>query len=396
MSNNDEDEKKLRGRIEELVRAINDNDDEKVKFYSTIDIVNTLTKDCCFHANVTPLFLASKLGKSNIVRILLRNGAKVNTVDELGRTALQSACEENYENVVDVLLAHEADPNAGGPNELRTSRNTCLGGAIKSRNATVVQKLLESGADVNLYNELNQKFDWPIQRVSSDGSYFHHALSQSSPKIVEILCKHGCDVNVRDDNDETPLFLAVRQADIESSKILLKHGANPNAVTEQGNTLNIAAATVPINKDMIELLVENGAQLNVQEKINRVPLALYLSNFNLNQDLSIVKYLIQHGTILNESWMLKEIKWMLNRLGQFDVVKMAIEGGTNVHCLPWLRNFLESPPGRKYWYTSNNYDTEEELSFRKYVEPIISAPYSLSKICCFDIRKSVNVSRIGR
>ena len=389
MSENNKDDQKMKFHIDNLLKAINENEEENIILHSKRDTVNQLTKDYIFQARITPLFLASKLGRTNAVEILLRQGADVNAVDELGRTALEAACEENYEDVVDILLSSDADPNIGGVDGLRTPSSTCLGGSIKSRNASVLKKLLDAGAHINLNDETNRELDWPSQRVMSSGNYLHFALREPCSDIVELLCKHGCDSNARDDNEETPLFLAVRKLDFHSSRILLEYGANPNIVTDQGNTLSIAAATVPIKKEMIRLLVEYGAELNIRERTNRVPLALYLSNFNMNKDVSVVKYLIQHGTILNEPGVETEIDWMLTRLGQFKVVKMAIEGGIDIHRLPWLRKFLESTPGRKYWYTSTEYNTEEEMTFRKYVKPIISRPHCLSKLCCFNIRNQL-------
>ena len=389
MSENNKDEEKMKFHIDKLLKAINENKEENIILHSKGETVNQLTKDYVFQARITPLFLASKLGRTNAVEILLRKGADVNAVDELGRTALEAACDENYEDVVDILLSNGADPNTGGVDGLRTPSSTCLGGSIKSRNASVLQKLLDAGAHVKFSDETNRELDWPSQRFMSSGNYLHFALREPCPDIVKLLCKHGCDSNARDDNEETPLFLAVRQLDFHSSRILLEYGANPNIVTDHGNTLSIAAATVPINKEMIRLLVEYGAELNIRERMNRVPLALYLSNFNINKDVSIVRYLIQHGTILNESGVEAEINWMLTRLGQFKVVKMAIEGGLDIHRLPWLRTFVESTPGRKYWYTSTEYNTEEEMTFRKYVKPIISRPHCLSKLCCFDIRNQL-------
>ena len=377
MSDKSKKYKKPEEDVDKLFKAINENDEENVTLYSTADSVNRLTNDYIFHARITPLFLASKLGRANLVKILLTHGADVNAVDELGRTALLAACEENMEEVIDVLLDSCADPNSGGFDGLQTPSDTCLGAAIKAHNIGVFRKLLNAGVHVNLKNESNRGLNWPYQRVISHGNYLHSTLMQSCPDILELLCKHGCDIETVDDNEETPLFLTVRKQDLDSTRILLKYGANPNAVTELGNTLNIAAATVPANKEMIKLLVSNGAQLNVMERMNRVPLALYLSNFNMNKDVSIIKYLIQHGTILNEFGVINEIKWMLNRLDHFQIVKMAVEGGMDIHGIPWLRKFVESSP---------DYSIEEEMTFRKYVKPIVYKPHSLSKLCCFYVR----------
>ena len=125
MNEYNKDHDKLKFHTDNLVKAINENKEENIKLHSKRDTVNQLTKDYIFHARITPLFLASKLGRTNAVKILLGKGADVNAVDELGRTALQAACEENYEDVVDILLSNDADPNTGGVDGLRTPSSTC-------------------------------------------------------------------------------------------------------------------------------------------------------------------------------------------------------------------------------------------------------------------------------
>ena len=55
--------------------------------------------------------------------------------------------------MVDILLAKGADPNEGKVDVWQTPYNTCLGGAIKSRNTSIILKLLDSGANVNLNDE---------------------------------------------------------------------------------------------------------------------------------------------------------------------------------------------------------------------------------------------------
>ncbi len=369
-----------------LVQAIRENQEDKVELLVSPTNINEFTEEYFFHARITPLVLAAKLGRLNIVKLLLRKGADVNIVDSLGRTALRVACEEDNEKVVGALLHYGADPNKARSQSEVGPDHTCLGAAIKSRNISVLRKLIKGGAKVNLPEDKPSSSNQAGIKTVEGENFLHYALTHSNADIVQLLCSHGCEVNVGDENMETPLYRAVRQMNVDCAAVLLKCGADPNVVTEQGNTMNIAAATVPFSQDMLKLLVENGAQLNVAERVNRVPLALYLNNYNMNEDLSVVKYLVQHGTILNEPRLVNEVRLMLNRVGQFDVVKVAIEGGMNIHQQPWLRKFLESPPGRKYWYSSTAYDTEKEMEFREFAEPLLSAPFSLAKLCCFEIR----------
>ena len=55
-------------------------------------------------------------------------------------------------------------------------------------------------------------------------------------KVVEILIKHGADVNAQTHSLETPLHLAARRAHFDVVKMLLKHGAQPRKLTKKGHS----------------------------------------------------------------------------------------------------------------------------------------------------------------
>ena len=67
----------------------------------------------------TPLYLACKLGDSEIVKYLIINGAKssINTPTRNGNTCLMVAVAHNNINLVIVLLEYGANPNAARPSD---------------------------------------------------------------------------------------------------------------------------------------------------------------------------------------------------------------------------------------------------------------------------------------
>ena len=74
--------------------------------------VNTRRKD-----HLTPLHLASRWGKLDIVQLLIHHGAEVNAVDDFGETPLHEVSQGKYEyqedgvRVAQLLLHHGADVN---------------------------------------------------------------------------------------------------------------------------------------------------------------------------------------------------------------------------------------------------------------------------------------------
>ena len=79
----------------------------------TISINNRL-KD-----GTTPIYLACKVGNSEIVEHLLKNGAKIsiNTPTKNGNTCLMVAVANNNIDLVKILLKYGADPNVARPSD---------------------------------------------------------------------------------------------------------------------------------------------------------------------------------------------------------------------------------------------------------------------------------------
>ena len=75
------------------------------------------------------------------------------------------------------------------------------------------------------------------------------------------MIRLGADVNITDDLTETPLFIAVKKNDTETSILLLQNGANVNAVDANKKTpLNYAVENQ--NIEMVKNLLAFDASLN--------------------------------------------------------------------------------------------------------------------------------------
>ena len=110
---------------------------------------------------------------------LIENGARVDAVDEDGRTALMVAVAKNNADCVKALLVVGADVNAedkGG--------ETALMKAALNGNAEIVKVLLEAGADVNAKDK--------------DGfTPLVCAAKKGYTEIVKALVAAGVDVNMK-------------------------------------------------------------------------------------------------------------------------------------------------------------------------------------------------------
>lgn len=96
------------------------------------------------------LFEAARLGRDDLIPVLLEAGADIEAADAKGHTALVLATYNGFETTAELLLGHGADPNG-----TTTSGSPLMGVAFKGHIA-IARRLLAAGADPNLRNAAGQ------------------------------------------------------------------------------------------------------------------------------------------------------------------------------------------------------------------------------------------------
>ena len=141
--------------------------------------------------NITALMIASKNGNIDAVNVLLKAGADTTIVDIYGNTCLQLSVVSNYNKIVQTIIDHGADVNATNNNN-----HTALVMACVKGNEDAINVLLNAGADTSI--------------VSVCGNTWLHCaiLAGCNKKILQIICDHGADVNVMNNEGATALMLA--------------------------------------------------------------------------------------------------------------------------------------------------------------------------------------------
>ena len=103
------------------------------------------------------------------------------------------------------------------------------------------------------------------------------AIKLDNPKAVKLLLAAGCDVETKNDSDtsgwagETSLLAATFWRRIEIAELLIQAGANVNATTEK-HVLPLHEAVRMEYPEMVKLLLKNGADAQAVDHTGRTPL----------------------------------------------------------------------------------------------------------------------------
>lgn len=195
---------------------------------------------------VYALQLAAGEGHDDVVKVLLEHGALVNKNlpenEELGffsGTALQAACDNKRTRIVDTLLKHGADPNLGGG-----PFTNPITAATQKDEPDILRLLLHAdGINVNVVG--GEDLSTPLI----------NAAAYMSVESVELLAKHGADIDARNAAGETALIMAAGRGDTVCVGMLCDEGAD---VTYRSplRGLAIAAAADGLHPLCVRLLAD--------------------------------------------------------------------------------------------------------------------------------------------
>jgi ankyrin repeat protein len=251
----------------------------------------------------TALLFASRAGDESSVEVILNAKADVNHATPEGITPLLIASANGHESLAIQLLKRGADPNAADRDGMTALHYSVLkgisnvGGAqpglaitsyrFRPNMIELAQTLLAHGADPNA--RLTRARRMPFgntPRFSLVGATpFLLAAGASDPKLMQMLIEHGANPLLGTEKNVTPLMVAAglgRYQDIpeeekdgalEAVKLARRLGNEITVVGENGYTALHGAAYVGEN-EIIEYLVENGAELNVKDEFEQTPLSI--------------------------------------------------------------------------------------------------------------------------
>lgn len=105
----------------------------------------------------------------------------------------------------------------------------------------------------------------------------HNAVSHKDLESIKLLLHLGFNPNIRGNNKAAPLHIAVQAKDLENVKLLLANRANPNSFGMYNNTA-LHMAVHKNDLECVKLLLGSGADPNIQNDGGRTPLQMAQSD----------------------------------------------------------------------------------------------------------------------
>jgi uncharacterized protein len=313
----------------------------------------------------TVLMLTARTGNPDAVQVLIDHGADVNATQSRNFTALMFAAAEGHAAVIERLLAAGADPNASTLASKKPERRPPGGMspllfAAREGHIDAARALLDGGANVNetgadttsplLIAVVNGHYDLAYMLLDRGANpsiadangraplyaaidlrnqQWSQAPAPELPQaehmaMIRTLVDAGANleqklsgkINHRGSFDMrwtelkggTPFLRAAWNCDVDVMRYLLEHGADPNVVTEKGETalLLLAGAGWPLGQGYIrsdeeigaalDLLVEDlGMDVNAAtaDGITGVMAAVFKGTND------VIRYLVDHGARLD-------------------------------------------------------------------------------------------------
>ncbi len=197
-----------------------------------------------------------------------KNGQMISSISMLrGKKVQNKNLLDNYNFITKRLIT----------SALKEYQEFALHIAAAKGNHQEIERLIANSYDVDLKDNNNQT---PLHIASKNGHF----------DIVKILVDNDADKESTDENEQTPLHLASRYGHFEIVKYLVKKGADKQAKDKHNKTpLHIAAEKGHFK--IVKFLVENGAEKEAKEKDDWTPLHLAAWNGHLET----VKFLAENG-----------------------------------------------------------------------------------------------------
>ncbi|KAL3877486.1 hypothetical protein ACJMK2_035186 [Sinanodonta woodiana] len=263
-------------------------------------------------ALVSKYFNEEKATMMSLIRALVEAGCDLNVGDQLGERPLyQSVCGGDHE-LTKYLLDRKADPTV-----ITNKGEGILHAGVYGNNSDLMELLLKAGCPINVVNErgehplmtavLNHSDIKIVRSLIEAGSdlnlqckqahnmtTLHRAILHYYSEAALLLIDSGCDINIRNDNDQTALYIACEKGNDEIVKRLLEHPKCSLKITRT-SAIPLHAAVVSGHPRIVQMLVDAGCDINLIDVEGLTPVQHATEEHNFH----IAKLLLKYNCDLN-------------------------------------------------------------------------------------------------
>jgi len=239
----------------------------------------------------TPLYIAVQKDNAELATLLLEKQASQTLATKDGDTPLLLAMRAGKMPFVNLLLA--AKPNLKGMKGLDGA--TPVSCAVSTSNLDLLTKLLALGAEVNgTYKDSHGQQTTPLHTAAElwDGTMITEKEQSTGPSVPWVSADTPGLAKPTTKPDPTK---AVGKQMVE---LLLKQGADINAVNSYQETPLFNAVHLR-NEATATLLIEHGADLQIKSRRADTPTIMHAAI--MSNSLALVKLLQRKGLVLDDS-----------------------------------------------------------------------------------------------
>lgn len=252
--------------------------------YGIVETVKKLLDESLVNAKsnrngYTPLILASLNNNVDIVKLLIQFGCDIDEIDDKGNTALILASTRRHSDVINILLDNGANinhRNTKGETSLMLSHRDTLYKSVYYQD--IIELLVIRGANFDIcdnngntvfhqnfiledpslliknlknINVKNQEGETPLMRAVLCGNH----------NLIELLINHGADISLKDLKNKNAMYMANGNSDLISIALL---SGDYNFKDGKGHTL-LKNACHRKDEKAILFLYERGADFNLKD-----------------------------------------------------------------------------------------------------------------------------------
>ena len=291
------------------------------------------------------LFFAAKNGDIKTVQTLIKQGVNVNATTPNKWTALMLAALHGQTETVRCLLGHRTKGHRAKrqvANPYATLKNSAMDAfllAVRSGNADTVRLLLDKvSIDINHQSEY-ELIDY--ERYTIMPTPLMLAARYGHTDVMKLLIEKGADVSII----EKALSLVTKHGHIASVRLLFELGlANANS-TDHWETPILTIASGNGHKDLVQFLLDNGAEVNRLGGFWGYETAIRDAVFG--NHIEIVQLLLDAGADVNLGDKIGNLKlnnaqpvlvsyMVCDTYGEkinMDMLKLLLDAGANVNAM---------------------------------------------------------------